>query len=540
MKSSISRGEFIKVTTAGSLSLAAVGCAAKGMGLAPSASDSGAGDRYNTYFGDLHNHSAVGYARGSLERVFDIARNHLDFCAHTPHGYWHDIGRYEGGIEERWHKGFDVTRDRWPDVVATVRRYDAPGKFVPILGYEQHSTSLGDFHILFPHLDGEYARFDDIREFQAFARKQGAILVPHHPANRRGERGANPDCWDRSVSPVIEIFSEWGNAEHDRGPYPYIRHSHGGRWTGNTLHQFLQDGRRMGVVASTDDHLGYPGAYREGLAAVLAPELTREAIFEALRNRRTYAVTGDRIRVQFHINTAMMGRELPYVRERHISAEVVGWDQVDRVEVLKNNRVIHRDFPMDRVPTAASWDQPVLVRVEFGWGPWAALGRDRTCDWDIDVKVEGGVLEGMQTCFTCGPYDESRRDKVLEQTDRRLRVQSFTARREMVDDVPTKAVVLKLQGGPATRLTINLAKPTEKNWTLSLKDLAASSEVLYTGIYPNESLLVHRLVFAENYRTTFAMSDVDEGRETNWYYLRVVQANGQLAWSSPVWVEGKG
>jgi hypothetical protein len=36
---------------------------------------------------------------------------------------------------------------------------------------------------------------------------------------------------DPAVSPLFEIFSEWGNAEHDRGPYPYIRHSHGGRWT---------------------------------------------------------------------------------------------------------------------------------------------------------------------------------------------------------------------------------------------------------------------------------------------------------------------
>ena len=31
---------------------------------------------------------------------------------------------------------------------------------------------------------------------------------------------------------------------------------------------------------------------------------------------------------------------------------MTGWDQVDRVEVLKNNRVIHRDFPMDRQVTA--------------------------------------------------------------------------------------------------------------------------------------------------------------------------------------------
>ncbi len=37
------------------------------------------------YWGDLHNHNAVGYAQGSLARSFEIAREHLDFFAHTGH-----------------------------------------------------------------------------------------------------------------------------------------------------------------------------------------------------------------------------------------------------------------------------------------------------------------------------------------------------------------------------------------------------------------------------------------------------------------------
>jgi hypothetical protein len=81
----------------------------------------GAGD-YKTYFGDLHNHNAVGYAQGSLERTFEIARNHLDFFAFTPHGHWHDIGHYENNIEERWIKGFAVTRARWREVVEMARK----------------------------------------------------------------------------------------------------------------------------------------------------------------------------------------------------------------------------------------------------------------------------------------------------------------------------------------------------------------------------------------------------------------------------------
>ena len=63
---------------------------------------------YQMFFGDLHNHNNVGYAQGSVERAFEIAREHLDFFACTPHGWWPDIGHYENQIENKWLKGFEV------------------------------------------------------------------------------------------------------------------------------------------------------------------------------------------------------------------------------------------------------------------------------------------------------------------------------------------------------------------------------------------------------------------------------------------------
>lgn len=527
----LSRREWIK-----RMSLVGMSAAVAPGFLRPAAQSAGGSD-YKTYFGDLHNHNVIGYAQGSLERTFEIARNHLDFFAFTPHGHWHDIGTYENEIENKWINGFAVTRARWPEVLEMARKYDDPGKFVAMVGYEWHSTSLGDYHIVFPDLDAEFDPPDDLKVFQQFARRRGAILIPHHPANRRGHRGANLALRDPEVSPVLEMYSEWGNAEHDRAPFPYTRHTEGGRWTKNTLQYLLAQGHRMGVIASTDDHLGYPGGYREGLAAVKATDLSREAIFDALRNRRTYAVTGDRIRLDFELNGRMMGQELAYTRERELKVAVTGWDQVDRVEVLKNNRVIHRDFPMDRVTSSRSWERPVLIRFEYGWGPWPVLGMGRVADWDINIRIEGGVLEDVQTGFQSGPLDEGRRDRIVERTDRSLRVQSFTALRQQFEDISTKSVVLKVKGGPDTRLNISLQAPSRTSLTLSFRELAESGETLFTGDFPKESAMVHRLVFNEHYQTSFTVDDRDLGKGVNWYYVRVVQANGQLAWSSPIWVE---
>ena len=495
------------------------------------------GEAYRTFWGDLHNHNNIGYAQGSLRRTFEIARNHLDFFAFTPHAWWHDISHYENNIEHKWLNGFAVTRHRWPEVLRMVKEFDAPGRFVCIAGYEWHSSSLGDYHVLFPDLEAELYTPDGLPELQEFARRRGCLMIPHHPALRTGGRGANFAHLDPRVSPVLEMYSEWGNAEHDRAPFPYVRHTEPGRWTRNTLQYLLAQGHRVGVVASTDDHLGYPGAYREGLVAVKAAALTREAIFDALRSRRTYAVTGDRIALDFTLNGREMGQELPYARNREIQVGVTGWHQVDRVEVLKNNRIIHRDFPMDREPSARSWEQPVLVRFEYGWGPWPALGITRVCDWDFRIELEGGAIEAFQTGFQSGPLEEDRRDRALERSERGLRVVSFTALRQMIDDVSTKGVVLRARGGPDTRLTITLTKPVAMTRSWSFRDLAESSEVLSTGAFPKESALVHRLVFQDHYRTSFRVADQDPGSGVNWYYVRVVQANGHLAWSSPIWVE---
>jgi hypothetical protein len=479
----------------------------------------------------------VGYALGSLERSYEIARNHLDFYAFTPHSYWPDVGEYDGNIEHKWLNGFHVAKARWPEVVELARKYDAPGEFVTILGYERHSALEGDYHILFPDLRGDYELVEDLVELQRFARGRGCILVPHHPSNRLGHRGSDLGKIDPEVSPVLEIHSEWGCAEHDRAPHPYKRHTEGGRWTKHTLQHYLQQGHRVGVIASTDDHLGYPGGYREGLAVIKARELSREAIFDALRDRRTYAVTGDRIALDFALNGRMMGQELAYARDRRFEISVSGWDQVDRVELLKNNRVIHRDFPVDREPSRGSFNKPVLVRFEYGWGPWPALGWGGTADWDFDLTVDGGRIVDLQTCFTSGPLDEGRRDRVVERNERTARIVSFTALKEQVDDYSQKAIVLKIEGDPSTKVTVSCRRPSKCALTQSLRQLTESNEMLFTRPFPWESAMLHRVVFAENYETSFTVEDQDDGSNVNWYYARVTQANGELAWSSPIWIE---
>ncbi|UCE46776.1 MAG: twin-arginine translocation signal domain-containing protein, partial [Phycisphaerales bacterium] len=73
----MTRRAFLRASAAGSLLMASPGRPAP----KPNTFDPPKVGEYQVYFGDLHNHSEVGYARGSLERAFEIAREHLDFFA---------------------------------------------------------------------------------------------------------------------------------------------------------------------------------------------------------------------------------------------------------------------------------------------------------------------------------------------------------------------------------------------------------------------------------------------------------------------------
>ena len=61
--------------------------------------------------------------------------------------------------------------------------------------------------------------------------------------------------------------------------------------------------------------------------------------------------------------------------------------------------------------------------------------------------------------------------------------------------------------------------------------------MLYTGDFPRESAMINRIVFNEHYESSFDFEDTGNNRATaDFYYVRVTQTNGQMAWSSPIWV----
>lgn len=492
--------------------------------------------KHQILFGDIHNHNACGYGIGSMERTIDIARSHLDFFAFTGHSSWHDMEPMEGGREQHWVKGFERFRAQWPNVQNLIADANRDGEFSAFLGFEWHSSHYGDQCVVFPddHQPVHYAK--DIADLRRFCVAKEALMIPHHLAYPQGRRGANWDVFEETCTPVVEIYSEHGNSEHDRGPLDFFNHSMGGRQTSQTVRHALDHGMRFGFTASSDSHSGFPGAYGEGLIAVVTDRLDRAAIMEAIRARRTYAITGDRIEVDFSVDGATMGSTIETGREAEVAYEVRGRDELDVVEVIQDGEIIHRSFPAPAPAAADAVNTTFQVRLEWGWGPWGDLALERTADWSFDIAVDKGRIRRAFPCFQSGPYDESRRHRLAQTSDADISVRSFTSRRDAYRLNPNQSLILELEGQLDTVLTINLQEPVPQTRRCTVAELMAGSYNTFTGAFPKESYQWHRIVpLSSSSLSDACRIRVPEGRRS-YVYLRVRQQNGQMAWISPVFM----
>ena len=494
------------------------------------------GSPYKLYWGDLHNHNAVGYAKGTLERSIEIAQEHLDFFAFTGHAWWHDMPKMPGDRHMKWVNGFEVHKQHWPKTLGLLQEANSDD-FAALVGYEWHSSEFGDYCVISDQPEPKLFLPDHVDKLLKFADDSQALAIPHHLAYARGWRGANFDHFTSSVSPVVEIFSEHGCSESITAPVgDFIRHSMGGRVTENTVDRQLGRGLRFGMIASSDDHLGYPGAYGEGLVAIWAKNLSPASIVDAVRNRRTYAVTGDRIALDFTLNQQAMGSELPQTAQRQIDVSVDAPDSVKMIELVRSGRVIERHFPEDSAVMPAPVPGKVKCRLRYGWGPWAALNLGRIADWDMTVRIDGGTFTSALPCFQTAPYDAKRRDRLRMVSPTELQLNSHTSRVGAFAEDPTKSLVLEIDATRAdAALTVEIRTPTAMTTTAKLSDLQRDNQVHFTGPFTAESFLLERLVGPSESSAQVRWTD-NRPAQADWYYVRVLQHNNQMAWSSPIWV----
>jgi hypothetical protein len=489
------------------------------------------------YWGDLHNHNAIGYGKGSLERSYAIARGAgLDFYAFTPHGHWPDPPDNDPKLAEYHRRGFaEKVLPEWDNVTQMADANNADGRFVCFRAFEWHSSAWGDYHVILPNAgNAPLCAARDLAELQTYARAQGALMIPHHVAYRQGWRGTDWTALDPALSPLADIHSEHGCGMEAISPHPYLLHSMGGSEKSQTAIEQLKRGRRLGVAASTDNHFGHPASYGEGLVGVWCERLERDGVFAALRARHTVAVTGDRIELGFETDDGLLGDLVKARPNREFRFDVNGWAAIETLRILKNGKttfVLADDPPVPVLPQRRG-----VLRVEFGWD---TMTTQETTVWSIEMVVEGGEFEGAQSGFAGGAASDEKLNRLTASDTRRIALEAFTARSNAR---PTSQVAARVAGTPDTRVTVSfravrqgvetarefgatLGELERKDVWGSISDVFSAPKIRLGQWTPEPALM-----------RAGSWNDPD-CRPGDWYLLRVLQANGQMAWSSPIFCE---
>jgi len=310
------------------------------------------------YWGDIHAQCIYHQWRASEGRgdstlapaeLFQYAREGslLDFVANS-----------NGGCPGPSNPGWEETQQ------AVVDAYE-PGRFASLKSWECGMGQQGDRCLIYREADVE-PNFRVPRASERDPTKAHALLrfcrenprriltAPHHLMKYMDWSVLDPE-----IDRLLEIYSCWGSYE-SRGDNPLNDKR---RPLNQSAMYALGLGYTLGIVAAGDSHVGYPGRslmqadpymcqnWKAGLAAVYAPELTREAIWDALHDRHCYGTTGARIVLCFHLNGNAMGSELEYhprddaLCERRIDVTVCGTDLIRRVDIVKNNGLLQRYVP---------------------------------------------------------------------------------------------------------------------------------------------------------------------------------------------------
>lgn len=325
----------------------------------------------NIYWGDIHGQGILSDGVGTPEEYYIFARDvsFMDVCALTDH----DDGLIDPDVELTGE-----SLDKWPVIIKAAEKFYIPGSFVTFSAYEWTSPVYGHHNVyylnsktskIFSYLPGRDYSTVTLNELYQAVRGKDAMVIPHpHGPNKWKDWNSH----DPDVEFLAEIYSDKGYSEE-------------------TIIEGLNRGYCLGFTGSSDYHWNIPGRnypfrkgdssgdYKGGYVAVLATELKREAIWQALKERRCYATTGARIILDFSINGYPMGSKISSTRERHIRVNVIGTDRVSRIEIIKNGSILqakdcsseNEEFVFtDKVKTSGHTDY-YYARIKQGDGNFA-------------------------------------------------------------------------------------------------------------------------------------------------------------------------
>lgn len=449
------------------------------------------------FWGDLHGQSEETVGTNPVSSYFHFAREKA----------WMDFAGHQGN-------DFQITEAIWNEIKHQANTQNTAGKFVAFVGWEWsgNTPSGGDHNVYYPGDDGPLHRsshvlIEDksdietdcqhITDLYRALRGKDALLIPHV-----GGRYANLTWHDPNLETVVEVLSEWGEFE----------------WF---LKEALEKGYRIGFTCGSDDHKGRPGAAHPGSGAfgiyggitcVYAKELTRESIWEAIKMRRCYGTSGQRILIDVTVGGQPMGSDLATNTPPEIAVSVWGTAPIEKVDIFRGTEIIYTH--PQTIPRQQN-------RVRIAWSGQRIRARNRLVRWDGEVTIDKGRITDAR-----GFAFDSASEGIQSASDQSVTWTSVTTG-------DADGVILTLDAPPDA--TIKFGTPVLSQ-ALKLTEIAQGPVVIDAGGIDMQ-VVFEQMPTGIGRDIAFTHTENQLHPGCHPYWVRVTQIDGGKAWVSPVYVK---
>jgi len=265
--------------------------------------------QYHLFYGDLHRHTDLSLCRVPIDGTIDDAYRYavdaaeLDFLGITDHS--RDLAQGDALSLLWWRSRKEVYR------------HELAGRFYPLYAYERSHGNTADHNVISLKDDMLRPHTYPVPKFWEEIDPRTTITIPHQPIRR----------------------DTWNYQDDQRRPLAEIYQGARDRVIDDAIHRGLSKGYRLGLIASSD-HMSTSASY----ACVWAEDVSREAIFRALRDRRTFGATA-RIRLVVRAGEHWMGQELQAAETPPWMVSATGTAPIRAVNFVVDGKVVESLSP---------------------------------------------------------------------------------------------------------------------------------------------------------------------------------------------------
>lgn len=508
------------------------------------------------YFSDFHSNMHSAHINEEFEYWLDFAKEMLDFWAPVYYPY-----RVNGNAKQFYFEDTN-SKEKYNADYALLKKQlqEKSGDFITYPAYEwQGSGSDGDHNVFSQDFENEMHMPLEYSQLVEECKGENVIGIPHHTAYMPKHRGKNWDTHNAAFSPVTEIYSSHGSSEEGDATIPLNVHIHmGPRTDGGSALAALKRGIEIGFIASGDNHC-HSAIAGNGFFGVIAENYDRKSIFEGIKNRHTYAVSRNRMKMDFKINGAIMGDKIKPQPQNALQFKCEAGSAIDRIELYQNG-VIRKIYPH-----SGSYERKKLqgkvkfkFEIELGWGPDRRVFPEIYQKlWDLKVETTGEILSVEKLFTSPGSVIERSENqvfqgKILSQKD--IPGQSKLSQKNYATPhIQNQSLIFEIEDDIDSVVEISI---DGKKAQYKIRDMLFESRIVcleeesrkllatrdFTEFYREDpwwhnayKAVLHKAYTKDGYFVEIA-DILERENPTDNYFVKVIQKNGECGWTSPIYI----